>query len=319
MGCVYCVTCSVNGKRYVGKTKHSLAKRRIQHHSYSRLHQKSAFHKALTKYGTDAFEWAVLYESDDELSLFEKEKEYIAQFATFVPNGYNLTTGGDGNYDVQFDAVWKLRNQARADALGKSVYCLETDTVYKTIAEAGRLCNVPIRTVSGCCASERHLTFCGLHFCYATDDEMSSLKQLAMEGKLDKKRYVSEEARLNISIAQTGKKMSSEFCERTRIRMLSNNPFKGKTFSPEVLRHMSESRIGIRTGTENPAARAVYCVELSRTFPYIRNAVVALGLPKMAGTNISSCCSGKLKTAYGYHWRYADDSSPVHVDIPQGV
>lgn len=31
-----------------------------------------------------------------------------------------------------------------------------------------------------------------------------------------------------------------------------------------------------------------------------------LNLPKRAGTNIRNCANGKIKTAYGYIWKFID-------------
>lgn len=72
------------------------------------------------------------------------------------------------------------------------------------------------------------------------------------------------------------------------------------------------------SGAANGSARKVYCVELDKTFGTMKEAVAYIGLPGKAN-GLVACCKGKNKTAYGYHWRYADDSSPVNVDIPQGV
>ena len=48
-------------------------------------------------------------------------------------------------------------------------------------------------------------------------------------------------------------------------------------------------------------SKPVYCEELNRTFESIAVAARELGL---YSGNISKCCTGKLKTTGGYHWRY---------------
>ena len=54
------------------------------------------FHRAIRKYGWDAFEWTVLAEDDDEEWLFLVEKKYVNQLGTKSPGGYNLKDGGEG-------------------------------------------------------------------------------------------------------------------------------------------------------------------------------------------------------------------------------
>lgn len=51
-------------------------------------------------------------------------------------------------------------------------------------------------------------------------------------------------------------------------------------------------------------SKAVFCVELNQEFYGTREAERQTGV---AHSSISSCCKGKLKSAGGYHWRYADE------------
>lgn len=56
------------------------------------------------------------------------------------------------------------------------------------------------------------------------------------------------------------------------------------------------------TGKRITNNRSVICVETGEVFYSIKEASLKYGY---YGSNISSCCNGKLKTANGYHWRYA--------------
>ncbi len=96
MGCVYLVTNMVNGKMYVGYTTRTLDCRRYGHESDAKKGSCPAFHKALRKYGFDAFKWERLYRSDDNEKLLEREIFYIKLLGTKGAKGYNLTDGGDG-------------------------------------------------------------------------------------------------------------------------------------------------------------------------------------------------------------------------------
>ena len=96
MGCVYLARCKVNNKGYVGKTVKSLSKRKEIHQWDAYNGSPCIFHKAIRKYGWDAFEWSILSEDDDEDWLFLMEQKWIKRLGTKLPNGYNMTDGGDG-------------------------------------------------------------------------------------------------------------------------------------------------------------------------------------------------------------------------------
>ena len=65
----------------------------------------------------------------------------------------------------------------------------------------------------------------------------------------------------------------------------------------------------INHGTRNQRAskklkKSIYCEELNKVFDSMTAASKELGVNL---GDISSCCKGKLKSAGGYHWRYADE------------
>lgn len=92
-GYIYKYT-SPNGKNYIGQTINSLkerAKSLIDGRGYKKC---SVFWKAIQKYGWKNFKVEILEEVKVE-ELNNKEKYYISLFNSLVPNGYNLTTGGE--------------------------------------------------------------------------------------------------------------------------------------------------------------------------------------------------------------------------------
>ena len=97
---VYVITNVLNGKRYIGLTSRSLAKRWLAHKSDARRGSRSALHRAIRKYGEEAFRVSVLASlmpnlGHDDLRLLERD--LIAQEGTFsFEAGYNRNPGGDG-------------------------------------------------------------------------------------------------------------------------------------------------------------------------------------------------------------------------------
>ena len=91
---IYGVKNLVNNKWYIGQTVKTLRKRMSDHISSK---DNLYFHKAIRKYGKEKFQWEILHETDDLDDLNKSEIFYIQYYDSLVPNGYNLTTGGE-NY-----------------------------------------------------------------------------------------------------------------------------------------------------------------------------------------------------------------------------
>ena len=51
-------------------------------------------------------------------------------------------------------------------------------------------------------------------------------------------------------------------------------------------------------------SKPVYCIELNKIFDSAKAAAEEV---RGIGSNITACLKGKQKTAYGYHWRYAEE------------
>lgn len=90
---------SPSNRMYIGITSVPL-KRRIYRHVYSAITQNKqyAFSRAIRKYGIDNIEWEIIDYAKDYNELLELEKYWIKKLNTVVPNGYNLTSGGEGTF-----------------------------------------------------------------------------------------------------------------------------------------------------------------------------------------------------------------------------
>ena len=65
-----------------------------------------------------------------------------------------------------------------------------------------------------------------------------------------------------------------------------------------------DAKYNINYGTRiERISKPVYCVELNRTFNGAAQAARELGLNH---SNVTGCCKGRLKTAGGFHFRYAE-------------
>lgn len=93
---VYLVTNTLNGKGYVGITSKAVARRWTNHKADALSGKQTALHRAIGKYGVDAFTVSVLASGLSPEGLVISEIQIIKQLRTRVPHGYNMTQGGDG-------------------------------------------------------------------------------------------------------------------------------------------------------------------------------------------------------------------------------
>ena len=118
---VYLVTNTVNGKRYVGVTTAKLARRLYEHvYDANRHKNKCIFHRAIRKYGQDAFKIDLLRICGDVNEALREEVRLIEE----TQPEYNSTKGGEASVGFKHSAEnsERLRRLHRGNTyrLGKS-------------------------------------------------------------------------------------------------------------------------------------------------------------------------------------------------------
>lgn len=103
---IYCIENKLNGKKYIGLSSSIYG--RWRDHALANG-SCTAIHGAINKYGIDCFDFSILEVCEAD-KLYEKEIEYIAKHNSIFPNGYNLTSGGDGARDVTEHTKEIMRN-----------------------------------------------------------------------------------------------------------------------------------------------------------------------------------------------------------------
>ena len=101
----------------------------------------------------------------------------------------------------------------------------------------------------------------------------------------------------------TGRKLDEKYC--SLVRGTKNGMF-GKTHSKDVREKLSQRMKQCQTGAKNHMAKKVYCVELDKSWDTVKACAEELGIHK---DSIAHCCTGKNKTAGGYHFKYIEGSS----------
>lgn len=127
---------SPSGKGYIGQTCN--LKQRITQHKKKCSHC-SAFSNSIEKYGFDNFTLDIL---DENLTIEEannKEQDYIKEYNTLSPNGYNLTTGG-----LNHTFSDETKEKIRANMLGTNNHMYgkkqtEESNIKRSIANANNI------------------------------------------------------------------------------------------------------------------------------------------------------------------------------------
>jgi group I intron endonuclease len=97
MAYIYRILNKISKKMYIGITTYKDVKKRWNQHIQTASINKGcpALRDAFHKYGIENFEFSVILICFDE-DRFKYEIEYIKKYKSVVPNGYNLTDGGQG-------------------------------------------------------------------------------------------------------------------------------------------------------------------------------------------------------------------------------
>ena len=98
---IYLITNLINGKQYVGQSI-GIAHRWVQHKNSKEDYPIS---KAIRKYGKDNFKFEII-ENCLPKDLDKKEKYYIKKYNTVIPNGYNITYGGNQGLKYDYEAIY---------------------------------------------------------------------------------------------------------------------------------------------------------------------------------------------------------------------
>lgn len=159
-----------NGKSYIGLTSKPLEKRRKSHENTAKGKKvKYIFHKALKKY---TFKWKIIDHARTLNSANKKEAYYIKKFGTKLPNGYNMTDGGDGGKGYKVSNKTKKQMSKRLkkeikDPESYSYKMIENNKVkiraddgiiYNSIKEASKATGINPQLIQGVVSGKTKVT-----------------------------------------------------------------------------------------------------------------------------------------------------------------
>jgi len=212
---IYRTTNLINQKFYVGKDTHNNPN---YYGSGKRLKL------AIKKYGIENFKKEVLEVCDTLELLNEREKFWIKELNA-ISEGYNISSGGDGGDTIS--------NNPRRDEISKKISeSNKGKFVGKTNSKETR--EKISNAIKGRFAGDKNPNYGKNH----TDEAKDKIRKKALG------RVVSDETRKKISIKNKGKKgvvWTDEMRQKLSASRKINNPFKGKTHTPEVIQKIKEA------------------------------------------------------------------------------
>lgn len=236
-GIIYKAENLITYKSYIGQTIKPLETRKYNHYSLPEK-VKTYFHKALLKYPKEYWIWNAEcnIEAPTQILLKEylniAENMFIEQENTLVPNGYNLTLGGEGilGYHHSVKTKEKIRDSEKGKFVGEITLKKMSD-----VNKGKRLSQEIKQKISKALSGEKNPNY-GKHLSGAMKQRISQ----TLQG-----RHHSEEAKQKMSESKKGHFASIE----TRRKMSEaqrgkNHPMYGKHHSEETKRKMSEAHKG---------------------------------------------------------------------------
>jgi len=161
-GYIYCITNTINGKQYVGQTSRNIMLRWKQHKNCAAGKQDNQYlHNAMRTYGIENFKVEEISRvTSDLLSKLHclldlEESKLISIYNSIVPNGYNITSGGDVNPTIvtckpvlQLDYQYNVMNE------------------FQSISEASQKTGLGYDIISCSCKKYRILSKYGCIYCF---------------------------------------------------------------------------------------------------------------------------------------------------------
>ena len=130
---VYSIKNLINGKEYIG-VSHNIVQRWYQHQSAARHYEKfgNPMYKDMYELGIQNFIFQILEENIKPEDKDEREKFWIQERNTLIPNGYNISIGGDGGNGVdRYSSA--IRSQELLEEIQTAIR--DTNLSFKKLAE----------------------------------------------------------------------------------------------------------------------------------------------------------------------------------------
>lgn len=276
MGYIYKITNIINSKVYVGQTRQTLQVRWSDHKkNFKELRDDMVIHKAMFKYGPEAFKFEEIELCDNDL-LDERERYWISFYDSFY-NGYNGTPGGQAGPKTDYLAIKSLWDDG------------------KRIED---ICNILVL--------ERHTISNALKSFGITEQDLKArslgrpILQYTTAGVFIKKYDSVGQAAIALGVKSPH---NIDSCCRQKHPSAYGYLWKFED-DPTDIQELVDRFNHTGKGSQRKVEQYDLDGNLIETFDSCREAARKIGATYHVG--ISACCLGKQKTAYGYKWKYQE-------------
>jgi len=238
---LYRVTCSANGKLYIGITKAGTAKRFRDHCYLARSGRRGALYNAMRLHGVGAFSVETLAVGLAHDDAAAREIAAIASQNTRVPAGYNICAGGKGAQghfptDETRALMSAAHTRRQADPLLRARTSAALAGVPKSAAH--------VAAVSAALTGKRHSAETKAKIKAARAQQTIPPESYARAAEARRGVPMSEEAKANMSAAQRGKTKSEDHKRKI------SDALRGRKLAPEHIAASAAARRGVPKSEE---------------------------------------------------------------------
>lgn len=270
---VYQHTNLINGKSYIGITCQKPELRWGKDGKHYK--QQSKFYNAILKYGWNNFKHEILFSKLTQEEALLKENELINQNNSVV-EGYNSIYSSEEN---------KI----------EPVICVELNQVFDNVSLAAAFVNVSSSSLSHHLNGDS-LTCGGYTWTYYNNPD----KQKRQEEKLLTKKQASLLRQKQLAIKE--QQVIQDYHKTSNALITANNLGYSKSGVLDILHR-----------TNTPTKHHKDIIMLTKEGNFIKEftscgaALKELGKDTRRTMEITECCRGKRKSAFGYCWKFKDD------------
>lgn len=278
---VYKIQNSVNNKIYIGITNQGYKNRYRHHLSESRGGSTFILHNAIRKYGSDKFSVTLLETVDSIDSLKEREKFWISALdSTNRDKGYNMTEGGDGTFGRLHSDITK--DKIREKALGR------TNPKSNPVKITNLLTN-EIKEYSSMWHASIGLNRNG---CYIRDHRESKKSNI----------FTIDDILIEISepIKRAAKPVIKTVNSENHMKMMQQKASEYIQNNKEEF-SQTHKQLKLQSGKTKIIQQMTIDGQLVAEHLGSRDAAKAVSGNR---SPIQHCLKGRIKTAYGFTWRY---------------
>lgn len=286
---IYKITNLINGKIYIGQTNNP--KRRQQEHfslSHSIIEEEEnkILYKAMQKYGIENFTFEIIEDKTKDYN--EKEIYWIKFYNSKAPNGYNITDGGEN------PPILKGEN---------SYHATHTEKEISEIKKLLKNTIIPFSDIAKQFHYSDTYTIQKINQGIIWYDETESYPLRDNTGFAQERKRAQQIINDLLTTNLTQKEIATKYgVSRSTVTMINiGENFFQKNLNYPLRKNSAASKPILMIDKKTQ--------QVLKEFNSTKEAAYELTGTKKnrVDSNIAACARGKIKSAYGYIWKYKEN------------